>query len=541
MDSNVAAPLGPDDPQEIGPFKIIGLLGLGGMGEVYLGTGETGYVAVKRVRPQVVVAERFKREIGILHRVPDGVAPSVWASDSTASRPWFATEYVPGLTVDEAVQLSGPLPPDALWLLLAELAAQLRVVHEAKIVHRDLKPANVMLVRECGVKLIDFGIARAADQAKLTRSGGGYGTRGFTAPEQDAGDPKVAAPADVYSLGALLLYAASGHTPNVTPDIEPVRAVEPELADVIESCLARDPAARPTAVDLVERSGDHVLATDPSWPQPVMQRIGVREEFASVPVGKTETIVPPGLIPVVPAIHPDAASSPAEQPRRRRALGVAALAAVAIVVGGTAAFVLAPSTPPTRTNTLSTGAPTLPVASVGATKGPASPILSRTASTASAKAASTSTNTADTTTDTGTAGWPSQATEGTGPAGGGAPNTSVRGPSGPSGDQYYISGSEITVPGCAGWVDFSGNIYATLSAGQAFCSANVITTNSNVGGDGTATLQTSDYNKTDSSAAFWYIGAYHFSRQICIWSQAAPAVKACSSTYTDNGGTVSKS
>ena len=136
MDSAIATPLNPDDPREIGQFKIIGLLGVGGMGEVYLGTADEGYVAVKRVRPRVVDHERFKREVGILHRVPIGVAPSVLASDSTVTRPWFATEYVPGVTVDDAVRLHGPLLPDTLWLLLAETSAQLRAVHEAKIVHR---------------------------------------------------------------------------------------------------------------------------------------------------------------------------------------------------------------------------------------------------------------------------------------------------------------------------------------------------------------------------------------------------------------------
>jgi hypothetical protein len=294
MDSAIAMPLGPDDPQEIGQFKIIGLLGAGGMGEVYLGTTEGGYVAVKRIRPRLVSAERFKREIGILYRVPVGVAPGVLAHDSTVAQPWFAADYVPGLTVDEAIQLYGPLPPGTLWLLLAETAAQLQAVHEAGVVHRDLKPANVMLVRD-GVKLIDFGIARAADQARLTRSGGSYGTFGFTAPEQKAGDSDVASPADVYSLGALLLCAASGRAPG--PDTEPVRRVDADLAVVVESCLATDPGERPTAAELVRSARYRVLAADLSWPPDVMERIETRREFAATPVGKIETIPPPGSEP----------------------------------------------------------------------------------------------------------------------------------------------------------------------------------------------------------------------------------------------------
>lgn len=262
MDSTIAEPLGPDDPQEIGSFNIIGLLGVGGMGEVYLGASDKGYAAVKRVRPRLVAGERFEREVGILYRVPAGVGPRVLASDSTAERPWFATEYVPGLTVDEAVRLRGPLPAEALWLLLAEAAAHLSAVHALEIAHRDVKPANVMLVRD-GVKLIDFGIARAADQARLTKSGGGYGTQGFSAPEQQAGDEDVEAPADVYSLGALLLFAASGRTPGVVPDVEPLRAVDADLAAVIESCLATAPDGRPTAGEVAKAARAHLPVPPP--------------------------------------------------------------------------------------------------------------------------------------------------------------------------------------------------------------------------------------------------------------------------------------
>ncbi|MDH6130941.1 serine/threonine protein kinase [Kitasatospora sp. MAA4] len=378
MDSTVAEPLGPDDPQEIGSFTVIGLLGTGGMGEVYLGASDRGYAAVKRVRPRLVSSERFEREVGILYRVPFGVGPRVLASDGTAERPWFAAEYVPGLTVDEAVRLRGPLPADALWLLLAEAAAQLRAVHASEIAHRDIKPGNVMLVRD-GVKLIDFGIARAADQARLTRSGGSYGTQGFSAPEQQVGDEDVAAPADVYSLAALLLYAASGRTPGVVPDVEPLRAVDADLAAVIEPCLATDPEARPTADEIVTLTHAQLPVPPPSWPLEVMSRIDARRAFAATPVGKLETVPPPDL---ATDPKPEVGNTPPGSPRRpRKRLLVLPIAAV-IALGAVAAFVLSPSASPSPQNrpAQSSGSASVTVEPiVGATQRPsASPSASST-------------------------------------------------------------------------------------------------------------------------------------------------------------------
>ncbi|MFJ2191169.1 serine/threonine-protein kinase [Kitasatospora sp. NPDC087861] len=374
IDSMVAEPLGPGDPQEIGSFSIIGLLGTGGMGEVYLGVSDRGYAAVKLVRPRLVSSERFEREVGILYRVPFGVGPRVLASDATPERPWFAAEYVPGLTVDEAVRLHGPLPAEALWLLLAETAAQLRAVHASEIAHRDIKPANVMLVRD-GVKLIDFGIARAADQARLTRSGGSYGTQGFSAPEQQAGDEDVAAPADVYSLAALLLYAASGRTPSAVPDVEPLRAMDADLAALLEPCLATDPGARPTADEIVLATHAHRLVPPPSWPPEVMSRIDSRRAFAETPVGKLETVPPPD-----PSTDPkpDVGTTPLASPRRPRKHLFLVPIAAATALGAVAVFVLSPSTSPQNHNSQgSSGAPVTVEPVAGTTHGPsASPSAS---------------------------------------------------------------------------------------------------------------------------------------------------------------------
>jgi serine/threonine protein kinase len=598
----VAAPLGLDDPQEIGPFRIIGLLGTGGMGEVYLGTVGEGYVAVKRVRPQLVTVERFKREVALLHQVPPGVAPGVWASDSTASRPWFATEYVPGVTADEAVRLHGPLPADALWLLLAETAGRLRVVHRATIVHRDLKPANVMLVRD-GVKLIDFGIARAADQVRLTRGSSGYGTRGFTAPEQEAGEPEVDAPADVYSLGALLLYASSGRTPGAVPDLEPLRAHDPRLADVVEACLAHDPAVRPTAADLVDWAREHTPVPDPSWPAAIMERISAREHFAATPVGKMDTIPPPApSVPSAPPVPPESerGAEPGAEPGggsrdgkrgrhsrngdgnrdgtggkangdgdreergggrrggnrdqsggkssngnegngaggrgksewnrtgpgRRRALLVALPVALVLVIGGITAFEFLPAGPAAQPDARSSS-----TASAGSSTARVTPSASAQPSRSASPTADPATSAPPTQTDDSSS---HAAPETSGPS-----SPAVRGPAGPSADHNYISGSEVTVPGCAGWVDFSGDLYVTVSAGNASCSADDIRSDSSIGGDATNAILAAQYTEANSSGPYAYFGSYHFSEQVCVWNQAVPSARACSGKYTDNSGTES--
>lgn len=288
MDSRIVEPLGADDPRRIGRFPLIGLLGTGAMGAVYLGIDKQNYVAVKRVRTREVSGERFEQEVAVLHKVPAGVAPRVLAHDSTADYPWFACEYVPGITLHEAVRLHGPLPADVLRLLLSELVSQLYAVHnKAKVVHRDLKPANLMLVRN-GVILIDFGIARAADLPRLTNPGPGFGTRGFSAPEQERGGATAASPADIYSLGAVLLYAASGSVPDEDPDIAPLRGKDAELAAIVERCLAVPPSERPTTAQLVAVARDLVEDPDVSWPEVIAEQIEARRALERTPVETTQ-------------------------------------------------------------------------------------------------------------------------------------------------------------------------------------------------------------------------------------------------------------
>ncbi|MBX9423616.1 protein kinase [Streptomyces lateritius] len=292
-----ATPLDVGDPRQIGAFRLLGVLGSGGMGRVYLGAVPGKFAAVKRVLP--VLAEdadflrHFGHELDNLARLPAGANTKLLASDRTAKPPWFATEFIPGITLNEAVRLNGgPLPGEALWRLLREAAAGLRVVHGADMVHRDLKPSNVMLTSS-GLSLIDFGVARAADQSRLTKTGMVIGTPAYMAPEQAIAEPRLTGAADVFALASLLLYAANGRPPfgdgsgpgllyrvvHGEPDFGRLAETEPELAELVRKCFAKDPADRPTADELVGLAEER--ATGAGWPASVAERIDERATFAA--------------------------------------------------------------------------------------------------------------------------------------------------------------------------------------------------------------------------------------------------------------------
>ncbi|MFE0008401.1 serine/threonine-protein kinase, partial [Streptomyces erythrochromogenes] len=295
-----AEPLEAEDPRRIGPIPLAGRLGAGGMGRVYLGVQEGRYVAVKQLLASVVGEDedflrRFGHELDNLARLPAGATAPLLAGDRTARPPWFATAYVPGITLREAITLhGGPLPADALWLLLREAAASLASVHALDMVHRDLKPSNVMLTLD-GLTLIDFGVARAAEQSQLTRTGMVVGTPAYMAPEQASGKRKLSGATDVFALGSVLAYAACGRPPfgdesghgvlyrivHEEPDLEPLRDLEPELAELVEACLAKDPDDRPTAADLLERASRQGPFTQPLWPVAIDERLTERAAFAA--------------------------------------------------------------------------------------------------------------------------------------------------------------------------------------------------------------------------------------------------------------------
>ncbi|WKG09555.1 protein kinase [Nocardia sp. PE-7] len=252
-------PLDPNDPRRIGDYRLLGVLGAGGMGKVYLGRNPGGRtVAVKVIRPDLIDQEfraRFRREVAAAQRVGGAFTAPVLDADVDAEAPWLATGYVAGISLTDAVTQFGPFAEPALLALAHGLAEALVAVHAAGIVHRDLKPSNVMLAID-GPKVIDFGIARVIADSALTTTGKFLGSPGFMCPEQVSGETLSPA-CDVFALGGVLTFAAAGHGPFGTAEVmqmlwrivyeEPrIEALPPALRPLVSSCLAKDPAARPT-------------------------------------------------------------------------------------------------------------------------------------------------------------------------------------------------------------------------------------------------------------------------------------------------------
>ncbi|MET7739828.1 serine/threonine-protein kinase [Streptomyces sp. NPDC005385] len=251
------------DPLRIGPYRIVGRLGSGGMGWVYLGRSPAGReVAVKVVRPEFAAErefrERFAREVAAARVVSGAYTAAVVDADTEAELPWLATLYVPGPSLAEAVRADGPLPEPQVRRLGAGLVEALQAIHAAHVVHRDLKPANVLLASD-GPRVIDFGISRVDGAPGLTQVGVVVGTPPFMSPEQIKGAP-VGPPSDVFSLGGVLVYALTGRPPHGSGEAVRYRVAlaEPELDGIppalralIARCLAKRPEERPRLDDLL--------------------------------------------------------------------------------------------------------------------------------------------------------------------------------------------------------------------------------------------------------------------------------------------------
>ncbi|MER7881753.1 serine/threonine-protein kinase [Streptomyces fimicarius] len=263
-----------DDPQHLGGYRPLARLGSGGMGTVYLARAGSGrVVALKtmhaRIASDPVFRTRFQLETEAARVIGPVHGARVFDADPTATTPWLATEYVLGPTLDEAVELAGPLPEGAVRALGARLCAALGQLHRSGVVHRDLKPSNVMLTAD-GPKVIDFGIARALGDDRLTRTGAAAGTPAYMSPEQATGQEHTSA-GDVFALAAVLTLASAGRGPfgsgQAADLLYRVRYAEPDLTGVpaglfpaLSHCLAKDPAERPSverfAAELAPPAGD---------------------------------------------------------------------------------------------------------------------------------------------------------------------------------------------------------------------------------------------------------------------------------------------
>ncbi|MFD9224417.1 serine/threonine-protein kinase [Streptomyces sp. NPDC060064] len=252
-------PLGTGDPLRLGPYRLLGVLGEGGMGKVYFGQDSAGRTAaVKVLRPELAhdqhLAQRFVREAQMAQAVTSKGVARVLGSQMEGGRPWIATEFLAGPTLDEAIRAYGPMDDPAVRALATALARTLHDIHVAGLVHRDLKPPNIVLT-SAGPRVIDFGIARPEHGLTLTTTGQVPVTPGYGAPEQILGQ-RVGPPADVFSLGAVLAFASSGrrafdagHVAAVQYEVVHGEAdmaqVSPSLRPLIDPCLAKDPSHRP--------------------------------------------------------------------------------------------------------------------------------------------------------------------------------------------------------------------------------------------------------------------------------------------------------
>ncbi|MFE7711505.1 serine/threonine-protein kinase [Streptomyces sp. NPDC057486] len=316
--SQVFQPLGGDDPTTIAGYRLAAKLGAGGMGKVYLSYTPGGRpVAIKVIRPEFgedpEFRRRFAQEVQSAQRVQGLFTAPVIDADTDGAQPWLATAYVPGPSLADAVVAHGALPVETVLLLIAGMAEALHVIHGAGIVHRDLKPSNVLLAAD-GPRVIDFGIAYAADATSLTGSGVTIGTPSFMAPEQAAGR-RVTAATDIFALGQVAAYAATG-TPafgegtshgvlyRIVHEEPDLTAVPERLTELVTRCLAKDPEARPSITEVIglcqSANAETVLRRPEDWlPGAVAADITVRTA-APAPVQP----------PPPPASLPSAAYSP---------------------------------------------------------------------------------------------------------------------------------------------------------------------------------------------------------------------------------------
>ncbi|WP_063749667.1 bifunctional serine/threonine-protein kinase/ABC transporter substrate-binding protein [Streptomyces xylophagus] len=341
-----------EDPENLGGHRLLARLGAGGMGVVYLArTADGTPVALKVIRAEYAAAPafraRFRREVRLATGLTGRWVVAVTAADTEAREPWLATAFVPGPSLAEAVDGLGPLPSDTVVSLGARLAEALGELHAVDLVHRDVKPGNILLVPD-GPRLIDFGIAKGAGATALTAPDAVIGTPGYLSPEQTRTRGGEVGPAsDLFSLGCVLSYAATGRRPFGTGEAPAVlyRTVHepadrtgldqlpPPLRSVIDGCLAKNPALRPTAAAVHsaltdDKHRDNTLSTGTDWlPPAVLRLVAERSARALDPPPRTE--------------GPEPLNTPTAQGlSRRRLLTIGSSTAAVLAASGTGAAVL---------------------------------------------------------------------------------------------------------------------------------------------------------------------------------------------------------
>ncbi|MFF8405592.1 bifunctional serine/threonine-protein kinase/ABC transporter substrate-binding protein [Streptomyces sp. NPDC015684] len=388
-------PLRTSDPSRLAGHRLLGRLGAGGMGVVYLARSSGGsLVALKVIQAEFAedagFRERFRREAETARRMTSPWVAALVDADPEAPQPWLATEYVPGPSLGEAVAAHGPLPERTLRVLGARLAGALRDLHAAGLVHRDVKPGNVLLAHD-GPRLIDFGVARDPGDTALTSTGVVVGTPGFMAPEQAGSGGEPGPACDVFSLGCVLAHAATGRPPfgtgsldallyRTVHDAADLEGVPRELAGVVSGCLEKEPGLRPTAAELWDtltapapdapadprealragrpavqegtgasgggtddgaRAGE--VPADDAWlPDSLVRLIAERAALGIALPGVDDTEVDPavadGAAQDTAAADPEAVAPPDRAVGRRRLLLLAGGAAVVAAGGGAAAW-----------------------------------------------------------------------------------------------------------------------------------------------------------------------------------------------------------
>jgi serine/threonine protein kinase len=421
-------PLRETDPPRVGSYQLLARLGAGGMGVVYLASGQDGRpVALKVLRPEMAddaeFRTRFSREVTALTRVRGVCTVRVLDADTTSARPFLVTEYAEGPSLAEYVDSRGPVDPQMLYGLATGLAEALTAIHAAGIVHRDLKPSNVLLTPG-GPKVIDFGIAQMLDATAVTRAGMTLGSAGYMAPEQIMGRAGTAA--DIFSWAVTIAYAASGQPPfgtgtsevilyRILHEAPDIAAVPAALHAQVAAALDKDPHGRPTAPELLSQltrtaalpsaGSDNLTQTvlaqtwhpagpPPSAPSRAASSWSTPSWGAPPPDTRPPDTRPPDTRPP-DAPPPD--TRPPDAPRRagmRRPVLLTLVLAVAILLGaGGAALAFALSGNPSSSQNNASG---------GASHSPTAPATSAVTNSSAAASSSSSSNSGSSSSTTGT-------------------------------------------------------------------------------------------------------------------------------------------